>query len=227
MEEFLNNLAANGAVYAYVGIALLLIGGGFGLPIPEDIPLIVGGVLCAKGVTSLEIMLPLTFICVMGGDSALFFIGRRFGPRLPEMPVIGRFMKPERMARARIFFADHGGKTLFAARFMPGLRAVFFASAGALHVPYWKMFMYDGIAALVSVPVWVLVGDYLGQKLTVDEIKNWGFEVQLGIIGGVVVLAVVIWLVKRHLKKRSLAKMPAIDPTAPAPTEPRPGSEQL
>ncbi len=225
MEEFINNLTAYGDAYAYVGIALLLIAGGFGLPIPEDIPLIVGGVLCAKGVTDLEIMLPLTFICVMGGDSALFFIGRRFGPRLPEMPVIGRFMKPERMARARIFFADHGGKTLFAARFMPGLRAVFFASAGALHVPYWKMFMYDGFAALISVPVWVLVGDYLGKKLSVEEIKNWGFEVQLAIIGGVVAIAVVVWLVKRYINKRNAARLPAMDPTAPAPAVTPPGSD--
>ncbi len=40
--------------FVYPGIALALIGRGVGVPIPEDIPLLTDGVLCAGGICELK-----------------------------------------------------------------------------------------------------------------------------------------------------------------------------
>ena len=54
---------------------------------------------------------------------------------------------------------------IFAARFMPGLRAPIFFSAGTLHLPYRVFLFYDGGAALISVPLIIGSVYYFGDEL--------------------------------------------------------------
>jgi membrane protein DedA with SNARE-associated domain len=201
MEQFMTEFAGQ---FTYVGIVLLLLAGGFGLPLPEDIPLLAGGYLAGKGVVELELLIPLCLFSVLLGDSALWFLGRRYHWALSKLPFIGRFLSPERLIRARQMLADHGGKFLFAARFMPGLRAVCFATAGALEVPYWKLLVYDGAAALVSVPTLILLAWYFGER-----IEKWIMSAQLG-IAGVIGVAVVIVAFKLYRSRRARSVKPPV-----------------
>jgi membrane protein DedA with SNARE-associated domain len=64
--------------------------------------------------------------------------------------------------RAGAYFRKYGDKLIFFARFVAGLRAVVFFMAGSLKVRYTRFLLLDGLAALLSVPAWVMLGYGLG-----------------------------------------------------------------
>ena len=51
------------------------------------------------------------------GDTANYWIGHKLGERVFEMN--SRFIKREYLERTQAFYAKHGGKTIFLARFIP------------------------------------------------------------------------------------------------------------
>lgn len=149
----------------YVCVLGVLIVASFGVPIPEDIPLIVGGWLCHRGHAQVPIMIAVGLFGVLSGDLVLFTLGRRFGHHIVELRFVRRLVHPKRLFLAEALFRKHGIKILFAARFLPGLRSMIFVAAGVLKVPPWKFLCVVGTAAGISVPVWVLLGDYFGDDL--------------------------------------------------------------
>ena len=61
-------------------ITLMLLLGGFGLPIPEDPALIAAGALAAKGIVPLWLAITCCVVGVLGGDMILFLGARHLGP---------------------------------------------------------------------------------------------------------------------------------------------------
>ena len=210
MEEFLTH-------FGYWGIFLVLAASGAGLPFPEDIPLIFGGYLCARGMASLEIMIPFTFVTVLGADTLLYLIGRKYGRHVTKLPLFRRFLTPQRLAAAEMAFHTHGGKTLFTSRFVPGVRAAVFFTAGVFKIPAWKFLLFDGAAALLSVPLLVLVGYYGADHI--DKVKDAAFTTQLCIGLVIVTLIVLLYLRKRRNKKAMAAQFAKVDNQTPAETD--------
>lgn len=188
----------------YLGVVLIIFAGGFGMPIPEDVPLLVGGYLCGVGKADITVMLPVTFSAVVGADFLVYFLGRRYGHHVPKLPLLRRYISPERLAKAEVSFHKHGGKTLFLARFMPGLRTPIYFSAGAFKLPIWKMILFDGLAALVSVPVFVLLAWYLAKTVSLQTLRGWSMTTQVTLVGVGIVCALVV-LGWKLLRQRRLA----------------------
>ena len=186
----------------YIGVVGMLLLSGMGLPLPEDIPLLVGGYLCYKGYLEVWIMIPLALAAVMAGDSLLYALGRRYGHHVPKLPIVSRFLSLKRLHRASNAFHLHGGKMLFAIRFMPGVRAAGFFTAGTFKIPYWKLLVFDGSAALISVPTLVLVAYYFGANI--DQVKNWSRDTHLLLFGGLILTVVGIFLFKRWRRGSTL-----------------------
>src|SRR6185295_9191699 len=91
----------------YAAALVLLLAAGIGVPIPEDIPLLLSGYLSRKGIMRLPVAIPVCFAGVLLGDAALFLLARHGGSRLGTRPVMGRLLTPERMARAKDVLARH------------------------------------------------------------------------------------------------------------------------
>src|SRR5207237_248365 len=74
------------ALYHYFGVFIALVAAGVGFPIPEEIPVITGGVLVGNNQDELRwwIMLPVCIAGVVISDGLLYSIGRLWGPRLLE-----------------------------------------------------------------------------------------------------------------------------------------------
>ena len=70
----------------------------------------------------------------------------------------------------------HGHRAVFYARFLAGLRAVVYLSAGSLGVPISRFLMYDLLGALISVPLVVSLGYLFGGQI--EQIFRFlgGFE---------------------------------------------------
>lgn len=60
------------------------------------------------------------------------------------------------------------------------MRAAVFFAAGAYRVPFWKLIVFDGSAALLSVPTFVLLGWWLAESL--DRVQHHGRLIQVGIV---------------------------------------------
>jgi membrane protein DedA with SNARE-associated domain len=157
-----------GSPLALWGLFLAVILCGMGLPIPEDIILITAGMISQDSGHSWIVTSVLMFCGVMLGDTAVFLLGRHFGGRLLTLRWTHRMFSPTKQAKIERYFERYGTMVLFVARFLPGLRAPIYASAGAMKVPYRKFALLDGLAALISVPAFVWLGDWLWKRFHED-----------------------------------------------------------
>jgi membrane protein DedA with SNARE-associated domain len=157
---FLTNLSGNAA---YVIIFGVLLACGIGLPLPEDIPLVAAGYLIWDGTISIIPTFLLTMAGVLIGDSMLFYLGKRIGLKFLSPGKNGKSLfKPKRVLSAYAYFRKYGDKIVFFARFIVGFRGMVFFMAGALKMKYGRFLFLDAMAAIVSIPLWILLGNQLG-----------------------------------------------------------------
>ncbi|MEP0844680.1 MAG: DedA family protein [Phycisphaerae bacterium] len=156
--------------WPYLGVFLVLLACGLGLPLPEDVPLLTSGVLVHKELASLWVMIPIAMLGVLGGDCVLFFVGRRFGHRVVKLWFFRRVVNPSRLLMAEGLFQRHGIKIVFIGRFLPGLRPMIFMAAGVLKVPFRVFIGVNGLAACISVPTLVVLGKVFGNSY--EKIKS-------------------------------------------------------
>ncbi|MGB6088803.1 MAG: DedA family protein [Candidatus Binataceae bacterium] len=116
--------------FTYAGLFVVLMLCGLGLPLPEDVALLAGGFLVHRGVTHYPMTLAVSLVGVVAGDNSLFFLGRRFGTGLVRYFGINRPGTKVQLDRIRDFMERHGHRAIFYARFLAGLRALVYLSAG-------------------------------------------------------------------------------------------------
>ena len=215
MQDFLFAFVGK---WSYLGLFLILIAAGLGVPLPEDIPLIAAGWMVHRGEGHLYLMMLTGLAGVMLGDALLFNMGRRYGDHVFEHRWLRRIAKPWLLDKARRQYARHGWKILFVGRFMPGLRSVLFLTAGAFKVPFWLFFCVDGFAALISVPLWIWAGWYFGsgvEKFIKDA--RWATFIVVGSL----MACLIVWVIYEYRHNLEPPKAPpaelpdrAIEPKA-------------
>jgi membrane protein DedA with SNARE-associated domain len=140
--------------YGYLGVFLALLAAGFGVPIPEELPVITAGILVGHQDTNLRwyYMLPVCIAGVVIGDCVLYLIGRKWGRRLVETGWVKRkLLPPEKRELIEKNFHDYGIMVLLGARLMPGIRSPIFIMAGVLRFPFGKFLLADAIYAIPGV----------------------------------------------------------------------------
>ena len=210
LEKTLNWIVENLTDFGYwnyIFAFIILILCGFGVPIPEDITLVAGGLVSGLKATNVWIMLGVCFAGVLMGDASMYTIGRIFGYRILQIKFMRRFITPERFESVQAQFEKYGIWVLFAARFMPGLRSPIFMAAGmSQRVPFAHFIIMDGLAALISVPVWVFIAYYCAESLE-DLIKNINSaqSVMHYVILAIVLISIFI-VTKSYIKKKAKKK---------------------
>jgi membrane protein DedA with SNARE-associated domain len=190
--------------YGYMAVFVMLLVCGFGIPVPEDITLVTGGVIAGLGHADVHTMFAVGMAGVLIGDGTMFILGRLFGPRIIKLPLFHSVLTPEHFEKAQGAFHKYGKWVMFVARFLPGLRTPAFFSAGMSHrVPFLTWLLMDGFAATISVPIWVYLGYFGAQNW------DWMFGVlrqfQHGFLGILLLVAIVIgwrWRRKHVQAKR-------------------------
>ncbi|HAR43934.1 MAG TPA: DedA family protein [Bdellovibrionales bacterium] len=187
----------------YLFVFGILLACGLGIPLPEDIVLFAAGLLSYYGVTDLIGITVLSFFGVLFGDSIIFFLGARYGRTLTKKWFFHKLLPDDRLSAVQAKFNQRGNKLIFAARFMPGLRAPIFFSAGTLHLPYRVFLFYDGLAALLSVPAIIGAVYYFGDE--VDKVVRLIQRIENGIVFVIAVVVLVI-MVKWYITHRKLKR---------------------
>jgi membrane protein DedA with SNARE-associated domain len=208
--------------YGYVAVFSVLLACGLGVPIPEDISLVAGGIISGLGYTHVHTMFAVGMAGVLVGDGFMFIAGRIYGVRVFRTPVLRRIITESRYDKVGEKFHKYGKWILFAARFMPGLRSVVFISAGMTRrVTFTRFLATDGLAALISVPVWVYLG-YFGAN-NLDWLMSWVHRIQTCILAQLAAAVVVIGLVvavKMRRKRLRIKRDPGIVLHGTEPVDP-------
>ena len=183
--------------FHYFAICLVLFLAGLGVPIPEDIPLIYGGVLAGIGKINVWIHFGLSMLFILIGDSCLYFIGRRIGgigaTRSEGEPPSRweRLLTAERRAKVEGYFDRYGSWTVFFGRFIAGVRGALYLTAGLTRFPFWRFLVLDFFAALISVPLWIWLGYEAGENW--EQILALVQTYLRQVLIGLAVLALCLW----------------------------------
>lgn len=161
--EFLIDFFSSYGYFAVFGVLILC---GFGLPIPEDITLVSGGVISGLGYTNVHVMLIVSLIGVLAGDSTMYWLGRIYGTKILRFRLLRKLVTLNRLRLVRDKFETQGNRLLFFARFLPGLRAAIYLVSGITRkVSFTKFVLIDFFASIISVPIWVYLGDFGAKNL--------------------------------------------------------------
>lgn len=124
------------------------------------------------------------------GDGVSFWIGHRYGDKLRTMWPFSR--RPGLLDSGSTFFEGHGGKSVFFARFLPGVRAVVPVAAGMLGMTVARFYTANVASAVVWAVSHVLPAAGLGVAFsTLGNVSG-----RLAVLAGIALLIVILfyWL---------------------------------
>jgi len=187
--------------WGYLGVFLGIIVTGVPLvPMPEELPVVLGGALAGSGAASLWIMLPLCIFAVVMGDGLLYTIGRFWGRHLLKYRWVNKhLLPPERLRGIEDNFHKHGIKLLLFARLTPGVRSPIFLTAGLTRMSPLRFFLADAIYAIPGVTLLFFLGYWFSGSM-VSLINNEVAQVK-NIIILVVILGVGGYFLYRFLRR--------------------------
>lgn len=161
MDNVLHLIEQYGYLIVFFGVMLESVG----IPIPGETILIASGVLAHRGTLGLGEVILFGVLGAVVGDQIGYWIGREGGRRFVLR--WGRYVHvtPERLSRAEDFFVRHGGKAVFLARFVAGLR-VFGALVAGISRMHWRtFFLYNVLGGATWATAAILAGYLLGGSL--------------------------------------------------------------
>jgi membrane protein DedA with SNARE-associated domain len=191
------------AQFGYLAILGLLVAGGLGAPVPEELVQLTAGYLARSGPLSLGPAIAVAWGGILTGDFLLYRLGRRHGPGLLDTPRIARLLTPRRRALIDRHFKRHAILTIALARHASGLRLPVFALAGASGVSARTFLIADGASALVSVPLVVGAGFFFASHI--DLVKRRLHEVELFLLLAVILVGAV-WALTGWFRVRRAAR---------------------
>jgi len=167
-----------------------------GLPVPGETVLLAGAALVHTGRLSLGWVIATAIAGATLGDNLGFLIGRKGGRVLAE-----RYGRHVGLTRARLaqfdrFFARHGGRTVFVARFVTGLRVFGAVLAGASGLRWPAFLFYNAAGAVVWATAVAIAGYALGGSW--ELLERW--------IGRTSIIALIVVVLLAAAAYRRLAR---------------------
>jgi membrane protein DedA with SNARE-associated domain len=204
---------------SYVVLFGLLFSCGLGLPLPEDIPLLISGAMIAAGKMNLVVACLCAWCGIVGGDVVLYHIGKKFGLEVRKAPLIGRHLSQKRLDQVHKLFERYGVWVVAVGRMFAGIRGAMVVVAGTTRFTFWKFLLADGIAALFSGGLFVFLGYQFGKNMDtlrehVEQGKKWTLLIVFVIAAGVGV-----WIYLHRKNRAEEREAPGISAQVPATDE--------
>jgi membrane protein DedA with SNARE-associated domain len=211
---------------------------GMGLPVPEDIPLVLGGFFIVHLGWHPWVVCVLAWCGIIGGDCVLYHFGKKYGLNITRVPFVGKHVTAERIERAEHLFDRYGIWVVAVGRLFAGIRGAMVVAAGTIRFNFIKFIIADGLAALVSGGLFVGLGYYLGKKFEdphkvwqqIEPYKTW---VMIGLAFVIALFILYLWWRgKRHIGISDIAlqkveRAAIAPPKDPAPAPPTGGAPEL
>ncbi len=160
--------------YHYPGACALLLLAGFGAPFPEDIVLVVSGYIASTTNDPLIYSILVCFAGVLMGDAIMYGIGRRFGDDVLNSRYFRLILSRRKQRKIQRLLVKYGNRVVFIARFTPGIRAPIFAICGGMKVPFRVFICWDGLAGIISIPLFCYAGYRWGEPVleSIEHVKS-------------------------------------------------------
>ena len=159
-----------------------------GLWLPGETALIAAGVYASQGHLSIVGVVVVAAAGAIIGDNIGYWLGREGGRRLLyRYALLTRFAERV-MPPAERFFARHGGKAVFLARFFGGVRVTGAWMAGITRMAWWRFLFWNAAGGIVWAIGVGLVAYYVG-KAAADTIASYGVYAGIA-VAVVIVLAI-------------------------------------
>ena len=151
----------------YLGIITFLVLTGCGLPIPEEVPIVLAGIFSAQGRLDPELAFASCLFGALLGDSVMYAIGYHFGHGLVAAhPKFGKFVGAQREEYFEQAIQRHGFKVMLLARFLVGVRGPVYLAAGVVRMPFRRFIFWDLICATLVVGTFFGLSYAYGEQIT-------------------------------------------------------------
>ncbi len=134
-----------------------------GVIVPGSAAIVAISALTPTGAVRLWPLLVAATAGAVAGDGFSFWIGYAYRREILKVWPLNRY--PELVARSEAFVARHGDKSVFLARFTPGVRAFIPLLAGMLGMSAGRFYAANVVSALAWAPSNVLPGVIVGESL--------------------------------------------------------------
>jgi len=190
---------------SYLGIIAVLVLTGSGLPVPEEVPIIIAGIASYHGQLNPWLALASCFVGALLGDCVMYAIGYHFGHNvLRDHPWFARFLKPEREAHIEEMLSQHGWKVFFLARFLVGLRSPVYLTAGILRISFRRFLIVDLFCAGIVICTFFGLSYVFAERITdwFQRIRNAEVAITVLIVAAVVGVILYFYLRRRRRRAR-------------------------
>src|SRR5271169_317182 len=153
--------------FPYMGLFLLLILGGIGLPFPEDATLILCGFLISTEVVKPVPSILVVYAGLLIADFFIFLAGNKYGPMVVNHPAFRKFISQPRLMVLEQQFAKRGVMLIIFGRHLIGLRAQIFLAAGVMKMSPLKFLAADAFSSLITMTLMIGAGYIGGNSLEI------------------------------------------------------------
>jgi membrane protein DedA with SNARE-associated domain len=198
--------------YGYLVIFVPVLLETAGVPLPGETTLLLSGVAASTGRIDPWIAIAVGSAAAILGDNIGYTIGRYGGRRLVmRLAYIGRV--DSSLAWGERFFARHGGKTVFVARWIFGLRIFGAWIAGMVHMPWRVFFVWNAAGGITWCASVIGLGYFFGHSLgAIEKVLGVGGAIA---VASVAVVGVIAWRRFEHRKLHELEQQDGAPPPAP------------
>jgi membrane protein DedA with SNARE-associated domain len=189
--------------FPYIGLFLLLLLGGVGLPFPEDATLILCGFFISTGVVKPIPVLITVYVGLLIADLSLHFIGKKYGRQVVTHRRFHKLISPERLSFLEEKFNRKGILIILLGRHVAGLRAQIFLVSGIMRMPALKFLITDAVSSLFTMALMIGAGYWGGNSI--KFIRQGIVKIEhIAIL--VVIVFILFYSAFRYLKPRLIVK---------------------
>lgn len=180
----------------YGGLSVGLILDSFGIPIPSEVLLAVGGALAATGRFNVWVVLFLGTSAQLVGGLVGYWIGRYGG--YPFLRKYGKyvFISEKDLERTHVAFEKYGPLLTMGGRCLPVIRGLVAYPAGIAKMRLDLFVLYTTIGSFVWSVLFIWLGYKLGENLGV--VDKWLHDFSILVV--LLIVGLVIWHFRSHMR---------------------------
>lgn len=185
---------------AYLAVLLLALSESIpiiGAVVPGTAVILALSALVPSGVLLLWPLLIAATLGAIAGDGLSFWLGHRYHREILGFWPLNRH--PELIQSSEAFFERHGAKSVFLARFVPGVRAFIPLLAGMMGMAVSRFYVVNVASALAWAPSHILSGVLVGATFSVlgAAAKPLAILLVVLVVTGWALLHIVRWALRR------------------------------
>jgi membrane protein DedA with SNARE-associated domain len=186
--------------YGLIALFLLVAAESSGIPLPGETALVTAGIFASTGNLNIVEVIAVAALGAIVGDNIGYWLGREGGLRLLDrLGPIKRWSEPGRQWSEQ-FFARHGAKTVFFARFIAVLRVTAAWLAGLSRMHWWTFFLWNAAGGICWAVLVGLIAYYFGHAAA-DAIGRYGLFGGIAVVVGGAALLVGVHLWRKRVMR--------------------------